>query len=55
MNVFAISRDIPSPFPMALVNPTCLNPLIPYMSDDNGVSLVSEKPTTEKQRLTLLI
>ena len=51
----AINRDTPPPLPMALVNPSCLNPLIPKVSNENGVSHVSEKPITEKQRLTLLI
>ena len=55
VNFSAIYKDTPPPLPNNLVNPTCLYPFIPYLSNENGDSHVSERPITAKQRLILLI
>ena len=38
----AIYKDTPPPLPNNLVNPTCLYPFIPYVSNENGDSHVSD-------------
>ena len=43
-----IQRHTPPPLPNNLVNPTCLYPFIPYVSNEYGDSHVSERPITEK-------